>query len=366
MKYHDYLREYCGLRGPAWRAEEAAKLAHGEEHSSVDGVDTHVMELHRFQRACSQGKAERARARAGCPAIAAACEFSQDDGAVACAKILTLGACQRSEIAERLGISEDTLEMWECLFFDVRTGLASTAWVQAQVIQPEIDRGDLELASKIKAAWAGGPTVAWGILDLGSRIPITVGEKLFDRSLTLHLNLDQAAAVPLQTNRAKIAFLKSCADLQLRERRLELEKQRFAQRCAEARDKHEEAKIRLEMTEQRAAAREAARVRRRLKLQLQKAKENESLMLLAARRQAQLQAEERAAVARAAACPLAALTWKSPVASDAPAAKGDAQDVQSEIESLREETTSADDALWGGDALENLPGENLDGVTVPA
>ncbi|NLX96911.1 MAG: hypothetical protein GXY83_12110 [Rhodopirellula sp.] len=104
--------------------------------------------------------------------------------------------------------------------FDVRQSLEAAGWIYTHVILPEGD--DSPLASRTKAALAGGPDVARAIVDLESHGAVTAGQKLFDRKLKLDLKLAEAVELPLATNREKMFFIKLNMDLMAREQRLEL------------------------------------------------------------------------------------------------------------------------------------------------
>lgn len=333
-----YVQAYRGLRGPAWRLALAAELPPNRMHRLVCEADPDVRDVHHFQQLCSRGDSGKSRAKAHYPAIAAAYGLNQDEAKCAAAKILTLGASQRGEIAARLDIEEDILEKWEGLVFDVRQGRDAVGWIHAQVIRPEQSRGNGQLASKMKAAVAGGPVVAQAILDLDSRMPVTAGEKLFDRKLTLHLKFDEAAELSLSTNREKMFFMKLYVELQSQENRLKLAERKLERRCAEARDKLELAKIRMEAVQQRKAARAAAHARCRRERELKKAKKQAQREYLAAQQRAQLRSEQKGAVARAAASPLSGLIWGSKVGSVPLTSMDDEMAKQARSESVPEET----------------------------
>jgi len=190
----------------------------------------------------------------------------------------------------------------------------------------------------MKAAVAGGPVVAQAVLDLESRVPVTAGEKLFDRKLALHLKFDEAVALPLRTDREKMFFIRRYVDLQMQENRLKIAERKLERRCDEARDKLELAKIRIEAVQQLEAQRAAAHARRRHEHELEKAMKQEQREYLAAQQWAQLRAEQKDANARAAASPLSALTWGSKFGSVPLMSMDDEMARQAKPESVPEET----------------------------
>jgi hypothetical protein len=240
-------------------------------------------------------------------------------------------------MGERLGVDEHVIEKWESLFFDVRESREAVDWIFIHIIGPERERGNDQLASKMKAALAGGPVAARAILDLESRMPVTAGEKLFDRKLALSLKLDAALQVRLDTSREKISFIRLCDQLRLRERRLKLAERKFEMRCAEARDKQQRAEIRRELAEQRAAQ----RAERDRKKELARVAAQKARAFVIAQEEAQLQAEWEAAAARAAACPLSALTWGPTGDSKVSSSKTDACDERADAAFVDETATQA-------------------------
>ncbi len=70
---------------------------------------------------------------------------------------------------------------------DVRGCRNAVGWFAAHVIGPELAAGRSELAAKLKLVAAVGPVGAQAVLDVGSRVPVTAGEHLFQRKLRLHL-----------------------------------------------------------------------------------------------------------------------------------------------------------------------------------
>ena len=104
-----YVQAYRGLRGPAWRLALAAELPPNRMHRLVCEADADVRGVHHFQQLCSQGDRGLARAKARYPGVAATYTFNHDEAKCTATKILTLGGCERSEIATRLGVEEHIL-----------------------------------------------------------------------------------------------------------------------------------------------------------------------------------------------------------------------------------------------------------------
>jgi hypothetical protein len=122
----------------------------------------------------------------------------------------------------------------------------------------------------------------------------------------LGLKFSIAMQIPLRTDRQKMFFIRNYNELLYAERRLEIAERRLAQRCQEAMNKHELAKIRREAAQERAERKAAADARRTEQRELKRlARERQ----IAQRRDRDL-AENQAAAARAASSPLAQIEWR--------------------------------------------------------
>jgi hypothetical protein len=185
----------------------------------------------------------------------------------------------------------------------------AVGWIHWKVIEPERKAGRHELAARLKFVASAGPPGARAVLDLDTRVPLDEGQRLYDRRLKLFLKAEAAVELPIDSNRERMFFLRTYADIRLRENRLRLDEQRLQRRCHAALDKQELAKIRLELAHQRAERREAARERRERERRLIREAKAELRRSEAARREAAYVAEAQAAAARATVGPLAQLRW---------------------------------------------------------
>jgi hypothetical protein len=157
------------------------------------------------------------------------------------------------EVQQRLGVEIAVVEAWEQIFFDVRDLRSATSWFAAHVIEPERAAGNLELVSELKLALGGGPVAARAILDCKGTLPLDEADRLFQQKLKLSMKFDQAVEMPLTTNQDSLKFLRLYMQLELETKRLELASQKLHQRCDAQRDRHELAKMRIELAAQRAA-----------------------------------------------------------------------------------------------------------------
>ncbi|MBT6156429.1 MAG: hypothetical protein HOK71_12650 [Planctomycetaceae bacterium] len=324
-----------GVRGPAWRFELAESLQPQSPFSRqarrlLQQYDVHVQHAHTYFNLGRRGADGCRQAREKFPTIAAAEKLNQDRALCAQTKVLVLGDCPLPEVAERLQIDEQVVEVWEKLFFDIREAREAIGWIFAHIIRAEQNSGNGSLAARFKLAHLGGPAGARALLDAESRVPLTAAEQLFDRSLKLHLRFDEAVTAPFCSGRDKFRFLNNSLKLKLAEQCLEVEKQKLAARCDDALRKHELAKLRLVA----AADRRRGQVEERARKAQQR---NQQQQEIAAAREEQrrlrgeaLLAEQQAARARAAASPLAQLTWSSatPTQTDTPLADRETQERQ--------------------------------------
>ena len=185
------------------------------------------------------------------------------------------------------------------------------SWVYSHIICPTQRAEKADLAARLKLVAAAGPVAARAVLDCDSRVPLQEGERLFDRRLRFELKVDAACDMPLRTSRDQMALIRMRVDMMSREQRLQLEERKLEQRCREALDKHELAKLRLEFAREREEERAAARARQDEERALVRQGARISKELQREQRRAEWQAERDAVVARAASSPLAALKWDS-------------------------------------------------------
>src|SRR6266852_5679075 len=200
-EYARMKRHFCG---PDWRWKLARARVSSVSTGLIDEADQQVREVVDYLSQRAGGPDEKERAAQEFPHIAAAELLAEDSAGCGELKILVLGGCSPAEIGERLELDTTVLATWENLFFDVRAARGATDWILVKVIRPEQERGDQRLASKLKFAYAGGPLAAAAILDADSRVSLRQGVALFDKRIHLHLKCDQAAEVPLDTDRKKL------------------------------------------------------------------------------------------------------------------------------------------------------------------
>lgn len=305
----DLVQQSFVLYGPACRWRLAFELPPVIPRRFAKHYDQFVLDAHDYIGLCRKADKGRQQAVTKYPLIAKAEELQRNDALTAQLQISVLGELDFREIALRCAIEEPVLEMWERLYFAVRGQRTHTGWVQAEIICPAQREGKVELAARLKLVAAAGPVAARAILDCDSRVPLQEGERLFDRRLKLHLKFDAACDMPLVSGRDQMAFIRMHVEMKGQEQKLRLQERKLEQRCREALDKHELAKLRLEFAREREEKRARAQARRDEELALVRHGSRISKELQEEQRRAEWQAQRDAAIARAASSPLATLKW---------------------------------------------------------
>ncbi len=308
--------DYCSLRhcqeGPAWRSKVVDELLVEHSDRLLQACDEHVRRLYDYRRLCLRGPAGQEEAKALYPSVAGAGDVNRDQAKTAQLKIAMLGGLDGAEMAERFALTEAILREWELAFFDVRSVPAeAVAWIHLQVVKPEKNAGREDLAARLKLVASVGAVAARAVLDADSRLPPGVGERLFDERLRLNLKFLAAADMPIRSNREKMFFIKAHAAILAREERLRLAQRRLEEQCQRAREKHELAKLRLEMARERAEVQGIVRGQKERERILKEEAERRLREQKASRLRDQRLAEAQAARARAEASPLASLKWES-------------------------------------------------------
>lgn len=321
----DLVESSFGSYGPSCRFRLASELPRVLSRRTVEACDKRVLAAHDYVRLCRSGPARQRQAEDKYPLIAHAEKLNENESLTSQLQIAVLGELDRSEIAARFGLRQEVLETWESLFFAARGERGRIGWVHTHIICPALKAGNADLAARLKLVAAGGPVATRALLDCDSRVPVDQGERLFDQRLKMQVKFHAACDMPLNSSRDRLAFIRMHTELMSREKRLQLEEKKLEQRCKEAADKYELAKLRLEAAQDRQRHRLAVRARgdeeRALIAQGQKQAEE----LRKKQRREQWKAKKKAAIARAASSPLAALTWRDSRGASAKSQQSEAQ-----------------------------------------
>ncbi|MCE9607611.1 MAG: hypothetical protein K8U03_22215 [Planctomycetia bacterium] len=304
----EFVRYQRGIKGPSWRARIAAhtKIRGGTRQAEV--ADELLMDFSKYLRIKGGDGPGNTRAAKLFPIIAAAERLNEDHEKTAVLKLMVAADMSHDEKHARSDVEISILKTWESLFFDARGQRQATGWLAHNIIEPELKAGNPELASKLKVALMAGPIAVRGMLDMQSGVCLDEGDRLFQRRIKLNEKFDVAVNLPVDSERSQLFFMKLHVSLMAAEKRQALAEQKLAQRCAEARDRVELEKLRLEQ------AAEFQAVRRSEKM----SKAERRAVGGAARRQAtqelkryQEQAHWKAVQCRVAESPLARLRWSS-------------------------------------------------------
>jgi hypothetical protein len=215
------------MRGQDWRRRVAEELSAGDSSGCRGLADAATRNLAEFlTMSKSADPSMRAVAAKRFPKISQATALLADDTRAGHAKILALGGCRQSEIAARLGVSEDTIEYFEELFFDVRQMKSHTGWVFCNVIRRESEAGTYDLGAKLRLAYSGGPEVAKRILDAQIHVPVNDADRILGMEMLLHAKLRAALDMPL-SNEEKAVFIEMSLDYEKHKATLNLEKEKL-------------------------------------------------------------------------------------------------------------------------------------------
>jgi hypothetical protein len=235
------------------------------------------------------------------PLVAQAEDLEHDPARREAAMILVLGRISAAEMSDRLAIPRPAIELWEALNFDLRDLLHAMAWVLAHVIRPEQKAGRTELAARLKLALMAGPEAARALVSCELSGPVDEAERLFQRDLKLAAKIEEAADLPLRSERETLAVLRLPVEI----KRLDLAKAKLAEKCTKARERHELKVLRAKRQAERCAAGQSAGGRSRGAAAVAARQAERELARERAR------ADQVARAARAAQSPLAQLQWMS-------------------------------------------------------
>ena len=124
--------------------------------------------------------------------VAAAVALNRDEKQTALLKIMVAADMNSAEIFERLGVRAETTAAWEALFYDIRDLRQASSWIATHVIAAERNRGNDELAGRLKLAHFSGASAVHSLLDFDQAIPLDVADDLFQKRVRLQVKVDQA------------------------------------------------------------------------------------------------------------------------------------------------------------------------------
>jgi hypothetical protein len=308
----EFARCQRGMLGPAWRCKAALEITNVSYLNLAQMWDPLTIAAAKYFALRSDGVEGLERAAAAYPKIDAAIALHDDVAKTDVIKLLVLAEVPVDAIAQRVGGDPEVVATWEGLFFEVRGMGSATSWLSVHVVDQERQAGNTALAARMKLALVAGVEGANAVLAMDQGAPLDEAERLFQRKLKLNLKFDEAAAMPIDSERGRLTFIKLYVHLQTSERQLELAGKKLAARCAQARDRHELAKLRIDYAQERAVMNAHEKHKK-----AQRRHEAQEVRNAAATSAQELQhharsAEQKAAACRAAQSPLARLTWGIP------------------------------------------------------
>ena len=308
MNREEFARYQRGMHGPSWRAQAASNREIRPGTRLAEVADDLLVEFSKYLRIKGRNSGGIEQAAVHYPIIAAADKLNEDQEKTAALKLMVVADMPSEEMQTRSGTKTSILQAWENLFFDARNQRQATGWLCRHVIEPEVSVGNNEFASKLKVAIMTGPITVRGMLDMQAGVCLDEADRLFQRRIKLNQKFDVAVNMPTDSERLQMFFMKLHVSLMAAEKRQEKAEQRLAQCCAEARDRFQLKKLRLEQ------AAEARLVRRNEKLRnAERRATGEASRRRSAEELSRYHAEARwkAMQCRAAESPLAQLRWSS-------------------------------------------------------
>ena len=248
----EFARLQRGMHGPAWRIITATPSATrpGTPSAMHDETLRHFI---RYRRLAGEDSSGIERAAAAYPTIAAAERLNDDQERTAPLKLMILADMSYDEMLAHSGIDLVVLRTWELLRFDARGQQKATDWLAVKIINHERKMGDPRFASKMKLAIIAGPVAVRAMLDTDKGVQLDEADRLFQRKIALSEKLDVAVEMPIDSPENCLRYMKLHIDLMTAEKRIALAERKLTQRCAEAHQRYELAKLRLEQAAEHAA-----------------------------------------------------------------------------------------------------------------
>jgi hypothetical protein len=302
----EFARCRRAMYGPAWRAMMADRMEIPPGSRLLDVLDETLIDYGKYRRLKGPDGEGAERAAKAYPRFAAAEHLNEDSDKSAMLKMMVLADMPDDELLTRSGVEVEVLKIWERLFFDARTQHKATDWLAHQVVNREAKSGNPELAAKLRMAIVGGPVAVRGMLDMVTDVSLDEADRLFQRRLKLSMKLDMAANMPIETDKQRMFFMNLHIDLMGQEQRIALAEQKLTQRCAEARDRFELAKMRMEQAAEFRAIRLSEKQRKAEQREFRRADQRQAEQEVG---RYQAAAERKAMECRIAESSLAKLRW---------------------------------------------------------
>jgi len=229
-----FRRAHRSLLGPAWRYQLATDRPAGTSRLADAGEDPGVIELrHFFARTLRDGLQE---ASVAYPLLAQAAEVEQDPAKRDDAMLMVAGGLTLEEMSERLKLPSEVIQTWEANYFDLRDVRECLLFMHTAVICPLRGAGRMRFAAEIRLGVLAGPAGVRAVWDC-DKPPVDEAERIFQRSIKMHLKMDAAAAMPISTEREALAYLKLGTRLVIEDNRIKLATSQLIEKCEQRRER---------------------------------------------------------------------------------------------------------------------------------
>lgn len=219
--------------GPAYRWNLAKRLAKSQRSARVAQADGQIQRATAYLRIFQEFGQEPAARKD--PTLAAACRLAENERTFSTLKLSILGSLPRAEVAARLGVDQQVIDVAETLFFDISRLSQASSWMNCHVFIPEARFGSKELAAKLKLAHHGGPVMVRALLNGHEKVPLEEAQQIIDQELQLHAKLQAALEFDLDAQSAG-EFLKVFLEYDLQRKKLQFEREKFQLQCTSARE----------------------------------------------------------------------------------------------------------------------------------
>ncbi len=171
------------------------------------------------------------------PRLAAAEQVHQQPALAERLRLMVAAQVPPEQIAARLAIATEIVQLYEAIFFDVRQHLHQGSWIVIHVLHPLEKSGNFQLSARFRAALSGGTAVLDALLSDEIDFPVTFTEQMFKkRTHLMALESEAISVVPLDRESAW-KFVQMGARWRIESRRIELAEKRLDAKClAAARD----------------------------------------------------------------------------------------------------------------------------------
>jgi hypothetical protein len=298
------------LDGPSWRWNLASAMHNAPAPWMRFAADDEVIEAVKFLETCDEDGVDNIPDRF--KATAAAEAFWNQDALRSHFILLELGACTVDVISEQLAVDVQVAKIIRRLFFDVGDHRTAVGWINAHVMAPERNAGNFQQAARYGAAFSGGPAAAIEILRSEAVVPEDEASRLQSLEQALHVKASAALEMPLNDANDSAKITRAVFDYEHHKQRLKLEREKSRRRSEREIREHKLAERRIQLAEEKLRV-QIEFTHRQKAVRHGSADRTQIAKLQRSLQQERHQRAQLEATARAAASPLAALSWSNPL-----------------------------------------------------